>query len=376
MPEEELLLNKLSQLTDRIYSWDQARQKLYQQDREVTQHLLLSDPLRLQRLLQTLRNQNQPVALTSGRSVGGICTASGRCILVGPLDEKGMEDAAVLRERIRGINTLLELYASFELRTAERNQPFNLEKFKDFLQQLKADSKIPLPDLSDVISAETPHNSYAYELGHLEGITQGNPEKALRALLSPMHGQEGRMGFTDLRHHKNSAIINAVLAARAAIRGGLPVETAYTTADFFILAAEMCRSCDEAVLLRQTITYRFAALVQDIRDRQNQDLRPQVRQMVQELERRVFQKCDRSEVAAAAGCNPDYADRIFKEDLNMSIMDYLRELRIRTAQDLLAGSRLKIGEISALLQFSSTSHFARVFKKLTGTTPLDFRAQS
>lgn len=374
--EEDLLLSKLNQLTDRIYIWDQEKQKLYQQDREVSQHLLLADPLRLQRLLQALRNQNAPAPLTSGRSVGGLCTASGRCILAGPLDENGLEDDAVLRERIRGINALLELYACFELRTAERNKPFNQEKFKEFLQQLKADSKIPLPDLSEVISVETPHNSYAYELGHLEGITQGNPEKALRALLSPMHGQEGRMGFTDLRHHKNSAIINAVLAARAAIRGGLPVETAYTTADFFILAAEMCRSCEEAVLLRQTITFRFAALVQDIKDRQNLHLRPQVKQMVQELERLVFQKCDRAQVAEAAGCNPDYADRIFKEDLGRSIMDYLRELRIRTAQDLLANSRLKIGEISALLQFSSTSHFARVFKKLTGTTPLEFRAQS
>lgn len=166
-----------------------------------------------------------------------------------------------------------------------------------------------------------------------------------------------------------------MLAARAAIRGGLPVETAYTTADFFILAAEMCRNIEEAVLLRQTITYRFAALVQDIRDRQSLHLRPQVKQMVQELERQVFQKCDRAAVAEAAGCNPDYADRIFKEDLGCSIMDYLRRLRIRTARDLLANSRLKIGEISALLQFSSTSHFARVFKKLTGTTSLEFRGQ-
>lgn len=204
MTEEELLLSKLSLLTDQIYIWDQDRHKLCQQDREVGQHLLLADPLKLERLLQALRNQNTPVTLTSGKSAGGICTAGGRFIIAGPLDEKGTEEPNVLRERIRGINALLELYAGFELRTAEHNQPFNQEKFKEFLQKLKDNSKIPLPDLSDVLSVETPHNSYAYELGHLEGITQGNPEKALRALLSPMHGQEGRMGFTDLRHHKTA----------------------------------------------------------------------------------------------------------------------------------------------------------------------------
>ncbi|HIV15234.1 MAG TPA: helix-turn-helix domain-containing protein [Candidatus Avisuccinivibrio pullicola] len=164
-----------------------------------------------------------------------------------------------------------------------------------------------------------------------------------------------------------------MLAARAAINGGLAVETAYTTADFFILAAEMAKTVEEARLLRETITWRFAELVSKVKERETRQYRAQVRLLINELNRNIFNPVTRKEIVACINRNIDYAERIFKEDVGMSMMEYLRQERIRVACDLLLNSQQKVGEIALLLNFSSSSHFARVFKEITGESPLDYR---
>lgn len=373
-PGNELLLRKLSAFTAQLYCavspedelrpWPQPRGRL-----------MAAEIKAQQELRRKTQEQTAPVLLQNAGSTGGLCTSDGMCVLIGPLERDSYSFEAHVKERLKAVNALLELYCAMDWNRAEHNIPIDKAKITSFLQEIKSNSKLKMPSLADVLPSDSPHNTYAYEQGHLDGITQGDPEKAVRALLSPMHGKEGRMGFTELRQCKNSAIINAVLAARAAIRGGLGVEEAYITADFFILASELCRTPDEAKLLRQTITYRFAELVQERRQGSARTARPLVRSIVQEIERHLFQKTDRSQLLSFTKCSTDYAERLFKEDLGMSIMDYLRDLRIRTACDLLSGSQLKIGEIASLLQFSSTSHFARVFKKVTGKAPLEFRGQ-
>ncbi|MBU3826822.1 MAG: helix-turn-helix domain-containing protein [Candidatus Anaerobiospirillum merdipullorum] len=375
-PTDELLLSKLSMLTAQLNCAFAPEENLRPWPRQNTQ----APDLRKNEVAQTLRTrlgtQTQAFCLSSGKDLGGLYTSDGMWIIVGPLERDAENLYGPLNQRIKAVNIVLELFAAMDWRTAAHNPPLDEKKIAEVIEQLKQDSTLNLPKISDVLPSDSPHNTYAYEQGHLDGITQGDPEKAVRALLSPMHGKEGRMGYTELRHYKNSAIINAVLAARAAIRGGLGIEEAYTFADFFILAAELCRSVSEAQLLRQTITYRFAQLVKDRCPNPASSARPLVRAILNEISRHQFQKTDRDSLLKSLNCSPDYAERLFKEDIGMSIMDYLRDLRIRTACDLLTGSQLKVGDIAALLQFSSTSHFARVFKKVTGRAPLDYRAQS
>lgn len=54
-------------------------------------------------------------------------------------------------------------------------------------------------------------------------------------------------------------------------------------------------------------------------------------------------------------------------------MNYLLRLRIDKAQELLAGSEMSVTDISHSLGFSSSQHFAGVFKQYTGQTPSAFR---
>lgn len=66
--------------------------------------------------------------------------------------------------------------------------------------------------------------------------------------------------------------------------------------------------------------------------------------------------------------------RSFKLMLGCSYVDFCNMIRVRRAQELLQNSRKSVTEISALLNFGSVSYFNRIFKKITGCTPLAYRA--
>jgi AraC-like DNA-binding protein len=58
---------------------------------------------------------------------------------------------------------------------------------------------------------------------------------------------------------------------------------------------------------------------------------------------------------------------------NLSFGDYIRKLRIEKATHLLSDPSLSLGEIAYLTGFSDQSHFNRIFKKHTGSTPSEYR---
>ncbi len=68
-----------------------------------------------------------------------------------------------------------------------------------------------------------------------------------------------------------------------------------------------------------------------------------------------------------------YLSRTFKDVTGFSFIEYLNNIRIREAQNLLRKSDFNITQISEKVGFESTTHFGRVFKTITGQSPLKFR---
>jgi AraC-like DNA-binding protein len=63
----------------------------------------------------------------------------------------------------------------------------------------------------------------------------------------------------------------------------------------------------------------------------------------------------------------------FKQVTGQSFINYLNHFRIAKAQSLLATTHLPIAEISQETGFCDQSHFGVVFRRLAGTTPLNYR---
>lgn len=68
-----------------------------------------------------------------------------------------------------------------------------------------------------------------------------------------------------------------------------------------------------------------------------------------------------------------HLSRLIKKELGMTFSEYLAKVRIQKAKELLATSSKNINEISTSVGFNSRNTFIRMFKKLEGITPSDYR---
>ncbi|NRD77923.1 response regulator [Bacillus sp. BRMEA1] len=70
----------------------------------------------------------------------------------------------------------------------------------------------------------------------------------------------------------------------------------------------------------------------------------------------------------------EYISRRFKQEFNVNISDYIVNIRIETAKSLLKNSHLKIYEIANMIGYQDDKYFRKVFKKVEGFTPNEYRA--
>ena len=78
-------------------------------------------------------------------------------------------------------------------------------------------------------------------------------------------------------------------------------------------------------------------------------------------------------LAAQAGLSTVYFRRLFRTVYGVPPKQYLLELRIRSARQLLAESGRSVTEVAELCGFSSVYHFCRTFRSATGETPSGYR---
>lgn len=81
-------------------------------------------------------------------------------------------------------------------------------------------------------------------------------------------------------------------------------------------------------------------------------------------------------LAAKVGVHPIRLSRIFRKHYHQTISDYVNKLRIRFACWQLCKDEATITDIALSAGFCDQSHFTRIFKRIVGCTPGDFRAVS
>ena len=81
-------------------------------------------------------------------------------------------------------------------------------------------------------------------------------------------------------------------------------------------------------------------------------------------------------LAKEIGLNESYLSTLFKKETGLGVAEYITRQRMGAAENMLKYSDFTLAEISDILNYSSYSHFARVFRKHHGTSPHLFRDQN
>ncbi len=79
------------------------------------------------------------------------------------------------------------------------------------------------------------------------------------------------------------------------------------------------------------------------------------------------------EVAARVHLSPAYLSDLFRREVGQPLSVYRRELRLRRAASLLAGTDLPVTEVCHRAGFVNPAHFARAFREAIGVSPSAYR---
>jgi AraC-like DNA-binding protein len=80
-------------------------------------------------------------------------------------------------------------------------------------------------------------------------------------------------------------------------------------------------------------------------------------------------------VAKACNTSTFYFCKMFKKVTGINFTDYLSRVRIEKSKNLLLNPNLRVSEIAFEVGFQSLTHFNRVFKKILGQSPTEYRSQ-
>ena len=78
-------------------------------------------------------------------------------------------------------------------------------------------------------------------------------------------------------------------------------------------------------------------------------------------------------VSAILNINASYFSAQFKRAFGVNFVDYLTDLRMNAAKELLMDPFRATAEVASMVGYESPNYFARAFKKKTGMTPTEFR---
>ncbi len=91
------------------------------------------------------------------------------------------------------------------------------------------------------------------------------------------------------------------------------------------------------------------------------------------LEAHFNEDITRNEIEKLVHLNRDYINREFKQSTGYTLMEYIQYYRVRMAKTYLRESDMTVSEIGLAVGYDSPAYFAKIFKKRTGMTPVEYR---
>lgn len=215
------------------------------------------------------------------------------------------------------------------------------------------------------------HNTLAIEDALMEIVRKGD-SAALKSWLAQVPAiQGGTIAKDQLRQLKNTFIVTATLASRAAIRGGMREDDAFSLSDAYIQRAELLTSCSKIMNLQYNMILEFTEQVEQLhRGKHATKLSLDVANYVRH---HLSESISVDEMAEELFLSRPYLSAKFKQETGQTLTDYILNEKTEEAKRLLRYSDKTASAIAAYLGFSSHGHFCKVFKKYASMTPQDYR---
>ncbi|MBQ7887558.1 MAG: response regulator [Clostridia bacterium] len=99
----------------------------------------------------------------------------------------------------------------------------------------------------------------------------------------------------------------------------------------------------------------------------------EIKKMCAYMQENYAEKIALEDVTQYVGFSKFYGGRLFKQYMGMTIIEYLIDVRLTHAKELLAQGEFSIKQISFMVGYQDPNYFTWSFKKATGISPVKYR---
>ena len=218
------------------------------------------------------------------------------------------------------------------------------------------------------------HNTLAIEEELMDIVTRGNTSALKQWISCAPPVRSSTIAGDQLRQMRNLFIVTATLSSRAAIRGGMREDDAFSLSDACIKRVELLSDYNKIVNLQYHMLLEFTEQVEKLhRSRHTTRLSLDVANYVRH---HLSEQISVEKMAEEFFLSRPYLSAKYRQETGITLTDYILSEKTEEAKRLLRYSNKSLSAISAYLGFSSHGHFSRVFKKYTGLTPNEYRDPS
>ena len=215
------------------------------------------------------------------------------------------------------------------------------------------------------------HNTLTLEQSLMQMIEKGDVGALCEWLSHAPSVRGGVIANDALRQLKNTFIVTATLASRAAIKGGMEAEDALSLSDDYIRKCELMGGVDSIVNLPYPMVLDYTRRVERVRLGKNPS--KLLMQVTNYVQHNLSRPVDVDDLAKTLFISRTHLASRFKQETGMTLTDFILGEKVEEAKRLLRYSDKSLTLIANYLGFSSQSHFTRIFKKYSGQTPREYR---
>lgn len=339
----------------------------------------------VQRALESLRKDNFAFFRYSESVPCGICGCKGRdlCYILGPFAyaptntvecQRFMRKNKIkempeshLEDVLSAAVFILNEYVSEEYSISVLTQMLDEDLYNS-----EVGSRLIGEELKQIDTFQKNH-TYVEEEVLFGNIAEGNVEWLRKNYdhLIPAHP----ILLNDVRKSEEYiAVIVISLSARAAIKGGLTSRDAFLINDLYLQRLNECESVEGMIALSKNCFIYCAEQVRKKRSAAN--VNKHIEECKKDIIARRLQKIDLQQIADDVGISKSYMQKLFKHCEGISITEYIMNIKLEAACNMLKYSDKQINEISDYLCFGSVSYFSDLFKKKKGMSPTNFRLKN
>jgi AraC-like DNA-binding protein len=163
--------------------------------------------------------------------------------------------------------------------------------------------------------------------------------------------------------------------ARLAADWGVEIEAETLKEAYFATRVLSPKQYESMVRLLSIFAQHLSLVTNQVVVRQDNLEPPVITRARGFIEARYAEDLTLGQVAKAVNTSPYYFCKMFRKGAGINFTDYLARLRIEKAKNLLLNPNLRISEIAFEVGFQSLTHFNRVFKRIQGQSPTEYRGQ-